>query len=97
VYEGWIMERLLRLQATIPGAISAEVDIYEQFGISRSFRRDATSAARTRKVDDRVVDLINRWCRFEGARGKHPTLPMREHYSDMAIMIPELIKFSKAL
>jgi hypothetical protein len=97
VYEGWIMERLLRVQATIPGAISTEVDIYEQFGISRSFRRDATSAARTRKVDDRVVDLINRWCRFEGARGKHPTLPMREHYSDMAIMIPELIKFSKAL
>jgi hypothetical protein len=30
LYEEWIMERLLRVQATIPGAISPEVDIYEQ-------------------------------------------------------------------
>jgi len=86
LYEEWIMERLLRVQATIPGAISPEVDIYEQFSVSRSFWRGATSAARTRGVGDRVVELINRWRRFEGARGKHPLLPMREHYSDVAIV-----------
>lgn len=96
-YEEWIMERLMRVQTTIPGAIAQEVDIYEQFGVSRSFRRGATSAARTRGVDDKLVDLINRWRRFEGARGKQPNLPMREHYSDIAILVPELVKFSKAL
>jgi len=96
-YEEWIMERLMRVQATIPGAIPPEVDIYEQFGVSRSFRRGATSVARTRGVDDRAVELINRWRRFEGARGTHPSMPMREHYTDIAIMVPELIKFSKAL
>jgi hypothetical protein len=96
-YEGWIMERLLRVQSTIPGAIGPDIDIYEQFGISRSFRRGATSVARTRGVDDRTVELINRWRRFEGTRGAHPSMPMREHYSDIAILIPELTKFSRAL
>lgn len=96
-YEGWIMERLLRVQSTIPGAIGPDIDIYEQFGISRSFRRGATSVARTRGVDDRTVELINRWRRFEGGRGAHPSMPMREHYSDIAILIPELTKFSRAL
>jgi hypothetical protein len=97
LYEEWIMERLLRVQATIPGAIPPEIDIYEQFGVSRSFRRGATSVARSRGVDDRTIDLINRWRRFEGARGAHPSLLMREHYSDVAILVPELTKFSRAL
>jgi len=91
------MERLIQVQATIHGAIPPEVDIYEQFGISRSFRRGATSVARTRGVNDKTVELINRWRKFEGAWGKHPSLPVRDHYLDIAILVLELIKFSKAL
>jgi hypothetical protein len=49
-HEEWIMERLLRVQPTIPGAIPPDIDIYEQFGVSRLFRRGATSVARTRGV-----------------------------------------------
>lgn len=97
IYEAGIMERLCAVQAANPGAISPDVDIYEQFGISRSFRRGATSVARTRGVEDKQVELINRWRKFEGARGRRPALPMHEHYSDISILIPELIKFSKAL
>lgn len=96
-YEAGIMERLCAVQSANPGAISPDVDIYEQFGISRSFRRGATSVARTRGVDDKQVDLINRWRKFERARGRRPAMPMHEHYSDIEILIPELIKFSKAL
>jgi len=90
-YEGWLIERLLTAQAMIPGAISPDVDISEQFGISRSFCRGSTSMARTRGVDDKVVSLINRWRSFEGARGRHPTMPMHEHYSDISIMVPERV------
>jgi hypothetical protein len=96
-YEGWLIERLVAAQAVVPGAIAPEVDIPEQFGISRSFRRGSTSVARTRGVDDKVVSLINRWRSFEGARGRHPIMPMHEHYSDISIMVPELLKFSRAL
>jgi hypothetical protein len=88
------MERLVRVQSLIPVAIPVDLDVYKQFGLSRSFRWGSTSTAKVRGVDDKTVNLINRWRKFEGAR---PTLSMHEHYSDISILIPELVKFSKAL
>jgi hypothetical protein len=97
VYQEEFAERLHLIQGRKPGLIPPDVDILEDFGISRSFRRGSTSTARTRGVDDKSVELINRWRKFENARGKRPALPMREHYSDIAILVPELIKYSEAL
>jgi len=96
-YDLGFVERLLTLQAARPDLIPAEVDISEQFGVSRSFRRGSTSVSRTRGVDDKQVELINRWRKVESARGKRPTLPMKEHYSDIAILVPEMVKYSLAL
>jgi hypothetical protein len=97
VIEGALRERLHFLKATKPGLIPPDVDCLEDFGISRSFRRGATSTARTRGVSDKHVDLINRWRKFEDARGRRPTLAMHDHYSDIDILVPELIMFSQAL
>ncbi len=97
VYQEALAERLHLIQGRSPGVIPPDVDILEDFGVSRSFRRGSTSTARTRGVDDKLVDLNNRWRKFENARGKHPSLPMREHYSDIAILVPELLKYSQAL
>jgi len=96
-YETGFIDRLLDLQATSPGVIPPDVDIAEQFGVSRSFRRGATSVARSRGVDDKHVQLINRWRTVESARGRKPSLPMHEHYSDISILIPEMVKFSYGL
>jgi hypothetical protein len=89
--EGRIMDQLQRIKDTEASVIHAEVDCYEHFGISRSFHRGATSAARVRGVDDKCVQLINRWRKFEGAKGRQPSLPMHEHYSDIQVLIPELV------
>lgn len=97
VIEGALRERLQYLKEASPGLIPSDVDCFEDFGISRSFRRGATSTARTRGVTDKYVNLINRWRKFEGARGRRPTLAMQDHYSDIAILIPELVIFSQAL
>jgi hypothetical protein len=95
--EGALSDRLQIIKDTRPGIIAKEVDCYEHFGISRSFRRGATSTARVRGVDKEVVNLANRWRKFESAKGRHPRLSMQDHYSDMEILIPELTKFSQAL
>lgn len=97
VIEGGLRERLHIIKETRPGLIPVDVDCFENFGISRSFRRGATSTARVRGVSDKHVDLINRWRKFENARGRRPTLAMHDHYSDIEILIPELVKFSQAL
>ncbi len=44
-----------------------------------------------------MIDLINRWKKFEGAKGRRPAMAMQDHYSDIEIMIPELVKFSSSL
>jgi hypothetical protein len=96
-YESGLISRLLVAQENSPEAIGPEVNITEEFGISRSFRRGSTSTARVRGIDDKLVELINRWQKFEQARGRRPVLPMREHYSDIRILVPELIKYSQGL
>ena len=95
--EGQLMDRLQMVKETQAGIIPADVDCHEHFGISRSFRRGATSVARTRGIKDKYVELINRWRKFEDARGRQPSLPMVEHYSDVQQLIPELVKFSQGL
>jgi hypothetical protein len=91
-YEVGFIERLLEVQASDPEAISPEVDIHGQFGVSQSFRRGVTSVVRKR-----CIQLINRWRTVEKARGRKPSLPMHEHYLDVSILVPEMIKFSLGL
>jgi hypothetical protein len=43
------------------------------------------------------VKLINRWRTVEKAKGRKPSLPMHEHYSDIVILVPEMVKFSLGL
>jgi hypothetical protein len=92
-----LSDRLQIIKETRPGVIAKEVDCYKHFRISRSFRRGATSTARARGVDREVIDLANWWRKFEKAKGHHPRLLMQDHYSDIEILLPELIKFSQAL
>jgi len=96
-YEADFIDRLMEIQAVNPVAVPPDVDVAEQFGVSRSFRRGATSVARARGIDDKYVTLINRWRTVENSRGKKPSLPMHEHYSDISILVPEMVKFSYGL
>ncbi len=96
-YDMVFVERLMVVQGAHPDLIPADVEISERFGLSRSFRRGSTSVSRTQDVDDKQVELINRWRKVVSARGKKPSLPMKEHYSDIAIMIPEMVKYSLVL
>jgi hypothetical protein len=90
-----LMERLHGIKESQPGLIPSDLDIYEDFGISRSFRRGATSTARTRGVDNKYVNLINRWRIFEESKGRRPTLSMQDHYSDIQILLPELMHWQR--
>ena len=92
-----IVDLLFEIRAKSPGILPPDVDFGEEFGGSRSFRRGATSTARVRKVPEDVINLTNRWRKFEHAKGRRPHLAMQDHYSDIKILIPELVAFSQAL
>jgi len=96
-FEREILERLQGIQQSFPDLIAEDVQVLEEYGLSRSFRRGATSEARARGIDRDDVDLTNRWRSFEGAKGKRPRMAMRDHYSDIRLLIPALIRFSEGL
>jgi hypothetical protein len=92
-----LLDRLQRIQDLHPTLIPANVLVHDSYGISRSFRRGATLEARARGVSPEDIDLINQWRSFEHARGRRPRLAMRDHYSDIRLLIPALLRFSEAL
>jgi hypothetical protein len=83
VYEEAIITRLLAVQEKSPEVIAREVNLMEEFGISRSFRRGSTSTARSRGVEDKHVDLINRWRKFEQARGTYLGFEVRNGFGSV--------------
>jgi len=92
-----ILDRLHSIQSARPDLIPRDLNVYEEYGISRSFRRGATTHARNQKVSEGDINLINRWRQVEGAQGRRPKLRMQDHYSEIRQMVPSLLRFSLAL
>lgn len=92
-----ILDRLHIIQTSNRELIPHELNVYEEYGISRSFRRGATTQARNVKVSENDIDVMNRWRSTEHAKGRKPRLKMQDHYSDIRQMVPTLLRFSQAL
>jgi len=95
--EAEVLDLLARIQTGFSDLIPSEINVHEEYGISRSFRRGATSEARARGVPREDIDLANRWRNFEQAKGRRPRQNMRDHYSDIRLLIPALTRFSQSL
>ena len=51
----------------------------------------------TGRVDESVVNLMNRWRTKEGAKGTTPGLSMRQTYTQVRDLFSQLKLYSKAL
>ena len=83
------------VQSQRPDLIEGSVDVERSFAIFRSLRRGSQTRATEAGVDDRTIDLINRWRKNESRR--MGSMPMRDHYLDMQLVLEKLLKYSKAL
>jgi hypothetical protein len=77
--------------------ISESIDVFERYGVSRSFRRGSNTHAINQGVLPADVDHNNRWAREKRARGMAPNLGMQAHYADVLQMLPTLLRYSSAL
>ena len=92
-----ILNQLQKVRFTHPDVIPETVDIFEEYDISRSFRRGATTQARNQKVSASDIDAANRWRNAENSQGRKISQPMRDHYAEISQMLPTLLRFSAAL
>jgi hypothetical protein len=88
---------LEHVQTTRPELIDREVDVWEDYGVSRSCRRGVTTHARNVGILPDVIQANNRWRSEESARGGRPWLTMQDYYTDVKQSLPLLLKFSAPL
>jgi hypothetical protein len=96
-FEEPVLDRIAAIQTRRPDLIQPKIDVYEDYGLARSFRRGATTRAQNSGVSGPDIDYINRWS--TALEGPQPYFSgnMRVHYSDQAQMVETFLRFSLAL
>lgn len=84
---------LHRVKTHHPALLTEEVEIDEDFHITRSFRRGATTRAGIVGVSKEDIEWINRW----NIGAEQGTSDMRVLYSDRLQMLPTYLRFSSPL
>ena len=96
-YAQAVMDVLARVQKHHPDLIAEKINVSEEFGLGRSFRRGATSRARDAGLSEQTITLNNRWSTVESGKGRKPGFGMASHYTDVRLVLGPLLEFSKAL
>jgi hypothetical protein len=96
-YEFYFLDALVSIQDARPDLIGAEVNVLEDYGVSRTLRRTAVAQATAEGVSAEDIDRMNRWRSVENAAGKNVNLRMRDHYADIRLLVKALLRFSQAL
>ena len=96
-----ILQKLKDIQdsesPTHVGLIDQSVDVFEDYGMSRSFRRGSDSRAIDMDLDTTTIELINRWRSTEGAKGKTASLKMIHRYADIRLIVGRYLKYSEKM
>ena len=95
--ENDILEIIARIQHSYPELIRGVVDVHEEYGLSRSFRRGSNSEAQNRKVSESDIDRNNRWRKVEKAGAKKAKFSMQAHYTDVVVALESYLRYSQAL
>jgi len=96
-YDAEFVERVKEVQDTRPNLFPHGVNISDSYSLRRSPRRGSTSEAQNRNVPTEIVEMNNRWRKVEKAGTRAPSMTMRQHYMEIELMLPTLIKYSLKL
>jgi hypothetical protein len=96
-YSFEILSRLQEIQRKHPELIAKSVNVFEDYGIRRSFRRGSDAEALNQGVDTVIINAMNRWRTVEEAKGKAPKLKMIAHYADLRLMLRALLQYSRPM
>ena len=92
-----ILDKIDRIQQRYPALIRPGLEVHEEYGISRSFRRDSNLDAHNRGVIDGDIDRNNRLRKVERVEARKAKLRMRDHYIDVLVSLESFLKYSQVL
>jgi hypothetical protein len=97
VFEPRFFEQLNHVSTRHPALFPPNINIEEDFGISRSGRRGSSTEAGNQGVPKEVIEMICRWRKVERAQGRAPNLGMREHYMEVSQALESFLQYSRPL
>ena len=92
-----ILDRIASVQSKYPELIGSAIDMHEEYGLSRSFRRDSHSEALNRGVSEATAERKNRWRKVERAGARTAKLKIRDHYTEVLVALNSFLQYSQAL
>ena len=95
-YHGLFHDRLSRVKLTKPNLFEPNLEIADAYSLRRSLRRGSTTEATNAGVDPKIIDLNNRWRKFEESKGRRPTMSMAQHYTEIRLVLPALWEYSRS-
>ena len=75
------------MQSCYPRLIMASIDVQEEYGLSRSFRRGSNSEALNRGVNEAAIDRNNWRRKVDRAGARKAKLQMRDHYAEVLVAL----------
>jgi hypothetical protein len=95
-YNEVFYERLGRVREEKWFLFEPGINISEEYGLRRSLRRGSNTEARNLKVRQPVIDMNNRWRKWENAKGRRPAMEMSAHYTEIKMSLPILVEYSSS-
>ncbi len=96
-YEVDLLRIIADIQDRTEGIIPKEMDVFDRYGVFRSWRRGATSVARNEGLNESDIDLNNWWRKMEKSRGKHVASNMLAYYTEDLLVVDAKQRFSEVL
>jgi hypothetical protein len=96
-YEWDILHELENIQLDTHGIIGENINVMDEYGVSRSFRRGSDTHALNQGVAISDIERNNRWRSVENAGSKQVVLRMVHHYEDVSLMLKSLLRYSGPL
>jgi hypothetical protein len=96
-YEWDILSELEKIQEDHPDVIPQNINVYEDYGVSRSFRRGSNTHAVNQNVTTMDIERNNRWRSMENAGSRQARARMIHHYTDVLQLLKALLRYSAPL
>ena len=86
-FDGGILGRIARVQSFYPRLKFFSINVQEEHGLLRSFRRDSNSEALNGGVNEAAIDRNSWWKKEDNIGARKDKLQMRDHYTKVLVSL----------
>jgi hypothetical protein len=79
------------------GLFPSNVNIEDDFGITKVCWRGSNTEATNQGVPSKIIEKICKWRKVERAQGRQPNLGIREHYMEVTHSLEAFLQYSRLL